>query len=168
MRRGSLLILCFGEGGHHAQARRLMALLATSGEPLPDRILCVTDHDGIALPGTEEVALKPLRAKHARGWEAVTRLAAGLASAGRALPRIAGAVRRSERVMLISLGPAFAFLPAILVRFLGGTVVHIETWSRISSRSLTGRLMSRVSHQFLIQSETLQALYPKALYVGRL
>lgn len=168
MERPSLLILCYGEGGHHAQARRLHAQLIASSKPFPDHFICVTDKAGISLPGASEIVLRPLRRKDT-GWPliplfVVLNLLANL----RVLRGLAQAVVSSRTCLLISLGPAFSVLPAILVRSLRGTVVHIETWSRFRTRSATARVLAPVAHHFLVQNESLLDLYPQARYVGRL
>ncbi|HAO9336376.1 TPA: polysaccharide biosynthesis protein, partial [Escherichia coli] len=50
----------------------------------------------------------------------------------------------------------------------GTKVIYIETWSRFTTYSLSGRIMYRLSNKFYIQNKSLLELYPKAIYSGRL
>jgi beta-1,4-N-acetylglucosaminyltransferase len=167
-RAPSVLLLCFGEGGHHAQARRLMAHLQSSTGGVSLRVVSITDRAGIALKDTSEFVLAPLRGKHGGALRAVADLVRAMSQNCRRLVQLTRAIGPTDRIVLVSLGPSFAVLPALAVRARGGQVVHIETWSRFSTRSVTGRLMYLVAHHFLVQNEDLLALYPRATYCGRL
>ena len=74
----------------------------------------------------------------------------------------------SQHRVLVSLGPSFAVWPAIIIRMKGGTVVHLESWSRFEQRSTAGKMMYRVANYFLVQNDSLLSVYPKAVYAGRL
>ncbi len=164
---GTILWLCFGEGGHRTEARRLLDLLTASARrPLP--VTCITDTPGIALGETGEFAFAPLRTKHARLLGALVHLVAALLRDCWLAFALVRTIPPHARVVAISLGPAFAVVPALFVRARGGVVVHIETACRFATRSLTGRLMYLVSHHFLVQNEEMLARYPRATYCGRL
>jgi beta-1,4-N-acetylglucosaminyltransferase len=168
MPSAELLVLCYGEGGHHAQARRLHRLLQESPSGLPATVLSVTDKEGIGLVGTEELIFVPLRGKTsgplAAAWDCTRAVLLNL----RQLARFVRRIRTAERVLLVSLGPAFAALPALAVKASRGQVVHIETWSRFTTYSVSGRIMDRVADHFLVQNEELLRLYPGSTYSGRL
>ena len=70
--------------------------------------------------------------------------------------------------VLISTGPGIAIIPAIAMRAKGGVVIHVETWSRFTTKSATGRLMYLLAQHFLIQNTSLTRHYPTAIYAGRL
>lgn len=168
MPSADVLMLCFGEGGHHAQARRLYARLKESTETMPGEVVSLTDKAGIALPGTPEFVFTALREKHYGGLRAVGHLVYALLRNLRQAFRIFQLGGCARRLLLVSVGPAFAVLPAVIVRLIGGQVVHVETWSRFTTYSVTGRLMYRIADHFLVQNEELLALYPRATYCGRL
>lgn len=70
--------------------------------------------------------------------------------------------------LIISTGPGIAIMPFILGKILGKKTIYIETWSRFSSTSLTGRCVYGLSDEFFIQNTSLQNVYPKAEYSGLL
>ena len=69
---------------------------------------------------------------------------------------------------MVSTGPGIAILPAILTRSFGGKVVHIETWSRFYSKSMTGKVMYFLANKFYVQNQSLLKLYKQAIYSGKL
>jgi UDP-N-acetylglucosamine:LPS N-acetylglucosamine transferase len=70
---------------------------------------------------------------------------------------------------VISTGPGISILTALFFKlFTKAKVIHVETWSRFYSKSLTGRILYRLSDFFFVQNEELLKLYPKAIYRGRL
>ena len=71
-------------------------------------------------------------------------------------------------VSMISTGPGIAILPAIICRMLRIKVIYFESWSRVYTPSLAGKIMYRVANLFFIQHESLQKLYPKSRFFGRL
>lgn len=161
-----LIVLAFGEGGHRAQARRLIEKLTEIG-PLP-RLLCLTDKGGIALEGSAEIVFSPLRQKSDSSWGTLRRVISGIIRNSARLLQLIRICRKVDAVVMVSLGPAFVVLPALAVRALGGQVVHIETWSRFTTRSMTGRIMYPLANQFWVQNQELIRLYPRATYCGRL
>lgn len=63
-------------------------------------------------------------------------------------------------------GPAVPF--AIVGKLLGIPTVFVETVARVSSPSLTGRLMYRLADSFYYQWEPLRRYFPRGLYAGGL
>ncbi|WP_281544097.1 PssD/Cps14F family polysaccharide biosynthesis glycosyltransferase [Grimontia sp. SpTr1] len=82
--------------------------------------------------------------------------------------RISMLILFSRKACVISTGPGISILPSILVRLRGGKVIHVETWSRFSSQSLTGKYMKYIATDFYVQNESLLNVYPKAKFSGRL
>lgn len=69
---------------------------------------------------------------------------------------------------MISTGPGIAILSALYFKIKKKKIIHVETWSRFYSKSLTGRLMYYLADEFIVQNKELLKLYPKAVYKGRL
>lgn len=68
---------------------------------------------------------------------------------------------------IISCGPSTA-LPVFLAGKLGGAkLIFIESWSKITTRSITGKLVYPLTDIFLVQWKELLPLYKKAVYRGR-
>ena len=69
---------------------------------------------------------------------------------------------------LISTGPGVAVVPAVMCRLFAIKVVYFESWSRIYTPSLAGKIMYRIANVFFIQHTSLQKYYPQAIFSGRL
>jgi beta-1,4-N-acetylglucosaminyltransferase len=69
---------------------------------------------------------------------------------------------------ILSAGAGIAVPVSILGRLLGVKVIYVESATRIAALSLTGKILYRVAHLFLVQWESLREDYPKAIYAGRL
>lgn len=64
-------------------------------------------------------------------------------------------------------GPAVPF--AIVGRFLFGTrVIFMETITRITTPSMTGRIMYHLAHRFYYQHAGLERFYPSGIFGGTL
>jgi len=74
---------------------------------------------------------------------------------------------RANPDVIISTGTSPAIPFSYLGKLLRKTIIFIETWCRISSRSGTGRLVYPIADLFFIQWKKQQALYPRAIYGGR-
>ncbi|MGE7605373.1 PssD/Cps14F family polysaccharide biosynthesis glycosyltransferase [Peribacillus frigoritolerans] len=67
---------------------------------------------------------------------------------------------------VISTG-ALATVPiCLLAKLFRKKLIFIESFSKISSPTITGRIMYRVADLFLIQWEELKKFYPNAIYGG--
>lgn len=67
---------------------------------------------------------------------------------------------------VITTGALIAFPFCVFAKLSCKKVVYIESFARVNSRSLTGRLVYPIADLFLVQWESMLALYPKAKYVG--
>ncbi len=85
-----------------------------------------------------------------------------------ALTQMANILIKYRVVTMISTGPGIAVLPGIICRLLGIKVIYFESWSRIFTPSLAGKIMYRIANLFFIQHESLQKFYPKSYFLGRL
>lgn len=71
---------------------------------------------------------------------------------------------RPDVILSTGAGPVVPF--ALVGRALFGTrVVFIETITRVSRPSLTGRIMYRLAHDFIVQWPLLKSWFPKAVLV---
>lgn len=78
-------------------------------------------------------------------------------------------LRRHRPAVILSTGAGPVVPFAIVGKLLFGVrVVFIETITRVTRPSLTGRLMYRMSDDFYYQWETLAEFFPKGRYSGRL
>ena len=159
IKRGNMVLLIAGEGGHYAQAKRLY--IGTK-EELQCPVLVLTDSLNKKIEKhVVHYELGDFRRKS--GFSFFGFIAHLLKCFFIVLPLIT-----RYKVNVISTGPGIAILPSIIVKFSGGSVVHIETWSRFYSKSGAGRVMYYLADKFYVQNVELLELYPKAIYSGRL
>lgn len=67
---------------------------------------------------------------------------------------------------IITTGALIAFPLCIIGKIKKVKLVYIESFARIESGSLTGKLVYKFADLFLVQWESLLKIYPKAKYVG--
>jgi len=77
-------------------------------------------------------------------------------------------LRRFRPDVVLTSGPSVAVPVCVLARLLGRRVIFVETASRVTRLSLTGRIMYRVAHLVFVQWPELVDRYPRAVYAGRL
>lgn len=78
-------------------------------------------------------------------------------------------VLRKERPdILISTGAAVAVPFFYLGKLFGVKLLYIEVYDRVTSATLTGRLVYPISDAFLLQWDEQKQFYPKGTYVGGL
>ena len=78
-------------------------------------------------------------------------------------------LRRERPTVILSAGAGLAVPFALVGRLLFGVrVIYVETITRISRPSLTGRLMYRVAHEFFYQHQPLGKFFPRGQYGGPL
>lgn len=74
----------------------------------------------------------------------------------------------SKSIGIVSAGPGLAvplFIWALIFR---KKRIFIESWSRVTTKSTTGRICYYLSNIFFVQWPELIHRYPKAVYAGRL
>jgi len=77
-------------------------------------------------------------------------------------------LRRFHPDVVLSSGPSVAVPVSVLARLLRRKVIFIESGSRVSTLSMTGKIMYRFAHLFFVQWPGIKKKYPKTIYVGRL
>lgn len=68
--------------------------------------------------------------------------------------------------IILSTGSGMAISTCLIGKMIGSKIIFIETGARISTPSLTGRLMYYFSDLFIVQWKPLLKKYPKAVYGG--
>jgi len=77
--------------------------------------------------------------------------------------------------VVISAGQALALPISVAAKLFGAKIVYLETWSRIRTKSLSGRYFSgsnplrwKLADLFFVQWPEAKKMYPESVYVGRL
>ncbi len=77
-------------------------------------------------------------------------------------------VVREWPAAVVSCGPSTAVPVMYAGKLLGRKIIFIESWSKISTKSITGKLVYPIADLFFVQWEEQLKLYPKATFRGRL
>jgi UDP-N-acetylglucosamine:LPS N-acetylglucosamine transferase len=150
------IVYIAGQGGHLAQFERFKKL-AVHGK----NDILLTDIKRKDFVGLDVIECGELRPKTGFNLAGAIKYAFNLLFI--IYPKI---IRQGD--VVISFGPGIAILPAFLFKITNKKVIHIETWSRFETKSLTGRFMYKLADKFYIQNEGLLNIYPKSIYSGRL
>lgn len=67
---------------------------------------------------------------------------------------------------IISVGALATYPICLLGKLMRKKIIYIESFARVDSPSLTGKLMYKISDLFIIQWEDMKKFYPKAVYGG--
>lgn len=74
-----------------------------------------------------------------------------------------------ERPKIIITTGAGSVIPmCILGKVLGAKLIFIESFAKINSPTMTGKLLCKFSNRFYVQWEEMLEVYPKAMYRGTL
>ena len=155
------LLVVLGEGGHTTELLRLVDLM----EGPYEYHYVVSQEDNlskkrISKPGAVHTLWRP-RGKN-------TRLLAALVRTLGVLLQSLWVLLRVRPTAILSTGPAIAVPVSLLGRLMGTRIIFVETGSRVTRLSLTGRIMYRIAHLFFVQWPQLQQQWPRARYEGRL
>lgn len=73
---------------------------------------------------------------------------------------------REKPDVLITTG-VLAIVPlAVIMKILGRKVIYIESFAKVTSKTLSGKLIYQFADQFYVQWEDMLKLYPNAIYKG--
>jgi len=60
-----------------------------------------------------------------------------------------------------------AMIPiCLIVKFAGKKLIYIESFAKVTSATLSGKLLYRFADQFYVQWKQMQDIYPNAIYLG--
>ena len=75
-------------------------------------------------------------------------------------------IRKEKPDWIVSTGAAMAVPFCYAAKLCGKSVMYIESFAKITSPTLSGRLVYPIATAFFVQWEELKPVYPKALYAG--
>ncbi|NHV59980.1 MAG: hypothetical protein HA492_01035 [Candidatus Verstraetearchaeota archaeon] len=155
------LLVVLGGGGHTAQMLKLVDLLG--GRFHYSYLISIGDNLSTSKIKTGGVAYFVHRARDHGDGPFTTALKLMRLS----LESLVVLVRERPDAV-ISAGPGLAVPISILAKIFGVKVVFVESWSRVYSPSLAGRIISKFSDLLFVQWPEMKKIYPKAVYAGRL
>ena len=77
-------------------------------------------------------------------------------------------LQKEKPEYIISTGALATFPISMLGKLMGKRVIYIESFARVDTASLTGKLMYRIAVLFIVQWEDMLKIFPKAVYGGRI
>lgn len=73
---------------------------------------------------------------------------------------------KEKPTIIISTGALATVPTCIIAKLFGKKIIFIESFAKVNSPTLTGRLMYKIANQFYVQWEDMLTIYPKAIYKG--
>lgn len=155
------LLIVLGEGGHTSEMLNLVAQLDDVYEL--HYVMVAEDElseSRITRPGQIHRVRRP-NAKDSSKPAALAQTTVAMAQALRLVAKL------RPRAILSS-GPAVGIPVAVAARLFGAEVIFVETIARVTSLSMTGRLIRPLADMYFVQWPEVQSQVPGSRYEGRL
>ena len=164
-------LVVLGSGGHTAEMLRLITDFDFDRYGPLTLVTAATDTTSRAKAERE----LPREALATARWAAIPRAREVGQSFGSSVPSTLKALwacvqllwTAAPELVLVN-GPGTCVPVAVLARLSGSRVIFVESWCRVESLSLTGRIMYWVAHRFVVHWPELARRYPRAEYLGRI
>ena len=164
-------LVVLGSGGHTAEMLRLITDFDFGRYTPLTLVTAATDTTSRAKAERE----LPREALATARWAEIPRAREVGQSFGSSVPSTLKALfacvhliwTASPDLVLVN-GPGTCVPVAVLARLSGSRVIFAESWCRVSTLSLTGRIMYVVAHRFVVHWPELARRYPRAEYLGRI
>ncbi|EWH08493.1 hypothetical protein DS2_17185 [Catenovulum agarivorans DS-2] len=160
------IVLTYGSGGHQEQMRRLANLLAGKAKENIQFVAITDAGNSLSIQSevVEYIRCREIRDKQSSFKTLCYLIPTLLMQAWRTLK----VYQRYNVVGVISTGPGVSLLPTFILHCLGVKTVGLESWSRFSEPSISGRLFYKFVSLFYVQNITMKKYYKSAIYKGRL
>ena len=164
-------LVVLGSGGHTAEMLRLIADFDFERYGPLTLVTASTDTTSRAKAERElpQAALSTARwAEIPRAREVGQSFGSSVPSTLRALFACVHLIWTASPDLVLVNGPGTCVPVAVLARLSGSRVIFVESWCRVESLSLTGRVLYYVAHRFVVHWPELAQRYPRAEYLGRI
>lgn len=72
-----------------------------------------------------------------------------------------------EKPNIVICTGVLAMIPmCLIVKFMGGKLIYIESFAKVTSPTQTGKLLYKFADRFYVQWESMLEIYPEAEYLG--
>jgi beta-1,4-N-acetylglucosaminyltransferase len=152
------VLMSYGCGGHRKQSERLCSLLSGHNNI---NFFTVTDSGNKPNWSNDHLELKEFRNKYN----------------GKVIPlleflsqilKVRKFLKKNNIRNIISTGPGVCIVSCIAARSLGCVIIHLETWSKFESITMTTKIIKLLTNHVLYQNLELERFLPNGKYVGRL
>ena len=154
------LMFVLGMGGHTEQMIRLVDALGKKYEY--EYVIAEDDkisEKKIKFPGKIH-KIKRTRGAHESLFSSIFR---NIVRSFELIPLMA----RSKSAAIIACGPDIAATVCFVGKLFGKKVVFLESWSRVYSKSYSGRFVYLFADKFFVQWPQMKKFYKKAIYAGQ-
>jgi beta-1,4-N-acetylglucosaminyltransferase len=156
------LMIVLGSGGHTAQMIRITEMLCN----YYDFEYVINDDDDNSIKKIKFIGDVHVIPRPRRVYDKSFIRSAFLTIYS--LLRSFGIIMNSKSVGIVSAGPGLAVPLFVWATIFRKKRIFIESWSRVSTKSTTGKICYYLSDLFFVQWPELTRKYPKAIYAGRL
>ncbi len=160
--RPQVVLMVYGKGGHTAQMHRFIA--SAPDELKNKELVALSDVTANNTDFIEQFYCVEARDK----FSYIKNLFVFIVYFFWAMMQMLRILFKYKVTGMISTGPGVAVVPAAICRLFAIKVVYFESWSRIYTPSLAGKIMYRIANVFFIQHKSLQKFYPQGIFSGRL
>lgn len=75
-------------------------------------------------------------------------------------------IMKEKPTVMITTGVLATIPLALLMKLFKGKLIYIESFAKVTSKTLSGKLLYKYADQFYVQWEEMLKLYPNAIYKG--
>jgi beta-1,4-N-acetylglucosaminyltransferase len=156
------LMILLGSGGHTTQMIRLTEMLVDSY----DFEYVVNDDDDKSIKKIKFIGDVHIIPRPRRVYDKSVMRTVFLTI--HSIIKSLAIVMNSKSVGVVSAGPGLAVPLFIWASIFRKKRIFIESWSRVATKSTSGKICYYLSDLFFVQWPELTKRYPKAIYAGRL
>ena len=158
------ILLVYGSGGHNEQMKRIYKGFNLLGD---DNFYYISlcDNDVEYYLGHEKYVVQSVTNKFS-----YLKLIMNLPFRIYKILKVLIKINKVNNIdIVISTGPGISVIASLFFKFFStARLIHVETWSRFYSKSLTGMCLYHIVDYFYVQNKELKKKYPKSIYKGRL
>ncbi|MFH4621116.1 PssD/Cps14F family polysaccharide biosynthesis glycosyltransferase [Vibrio furnissii] len=153
------VLMCFGNGGHRAQANRIQKKLRDRYDDI--NYFSITDRGDAPGWSINHLSIGEVRDKDNGKYISPLNLI-------KKILQVYKFIRNNNITSVISTGPGISLIVYLASLFLVKKFIHIETWSKFEGITLTTKFLYFLQCEVLYQNEELEIYLPKGKFVGRL
>lgn len=162
--KGKAILIVYGIGGHKEQMKRLLGLLDIKNKTANVKLVALCEKNAFLEEVDECIEIPDMRNKYHKSMVFIDAPHSFFVS----IFIVFKILKKYDIDYMISSGPGLVLPAAIIFKILNKKIIFIETWSRYTTKSLTGKFMHKISDKFYVQNKSLLKLYENAIYSGRL
>ncbi|KAJ1453419.1 oligosaccharide biosynthesis protein Alg14-like protein [Pelagophyceae sp. CCMP2097] len=162
-------MIVLGSGGHTTEMLRLTSKLSPARYAPVWFVVAATDTTSAQKAEATPHALTPTHwATIPRAREVGQSFTSSVATTLRAALAAAALVVRVRPDLVIANGPGTCVPICVVAHLLGARIIFCESWCRVETLSLTGRILYPIADRFVVHWPKLRLKYPRAEYIGRI